>query len=206
MSSKVKVNVSLPALKSINEKLKSRRIKKQVGEFLIKEVKDFISKGISPVKGYGRFPAYKDPDRYPGGQKSNRPVNLRLSGDMLSALKFKYLKNSRLSIGWFPGLFGGKKEAKKAQAHNDGTLGSLKNAKAFKKRQIKKLIGKKISNKKFDSSIKKINKDTAKFSDAGIPQRKILPNKSGEDFNVSIKRNLRNLYAEIIYDIIKRNR
>ena len=61
---------------------------------MLAAIKDLISKGISPVKGYRRFapysPSYKeaiDSGRFPG--KSKRPVNMTLSGKMMDSLDIR---------------------------------------------------------------------------------------------------------------------
>lgn len=57
-----------------------------LGKSVVLTMKDLISKGISPILGNGRFPAYKNPDRYPGNRKPKSPVNLYLKGDFLNSL------------------------------------------------------------------------------------------------------------------------
>lgn len=58
-----------------------------VNKAVIAEMKDMITKGISPIEGTGRFPGYKNPKKYPGKKKPKTPVNLTLTGKMLKALK-----------------------------------------------------------------------------------------------------------------------
>ena len=69
----------------------------------VDQMKDLITSGNSPIKGYGKFPPYKDPAKYPGGRKSATPVNLILSGKFLSALKGQFRRqgeNAGLTIGY----------------------------------------------------------------------------------------------------------
>lgn len=63
-----------------------------------KKIPELISKGISPVKGEGRFKKYSDvyrdaikKGRYPG--KRQRPVNLKLTGELLNSLKVETKQN-----------------------------------------------------------------------------------------------------------------
>lgn len=104
------------------------RFKKEMAEDTIDEMKRLITRGQSPVKGFGRFDAYvaqREPEvnikilarkKYPYGVREEfpgkkvRPVNLTLTGEMLDALTYKRVgKNIR--IGYFRGLFGfGSKE------------------------------------------------------------------------------------------------
>jgi len=64
-----------------------------LGEEVVSEMKRFISKGVSPVEGIGRFRQYSKnyPESVQGEYpaKRKRPVNLYLSGQMLSELKHK---------------------------------------------------------------------------------------------------------------------
>lgn len=152
MSVKVKLKIRADILKAVSDS----RTKDIVSKKLISMIKEFISKGISPVKGERRFVGYKNPAKYPAELKSKRPVNLYLSGDMLAALKFYPLSGAAFSIA----IKGD--EGKKAAAHNNGT-------------------------------------------DKGIPRRHFMPTERGEEFNVTITRKLRDLYARILFDIIKRS-
>lgn len=82
---------------------------KSTSENVVELIKKLISKGISPIKGKSRFPAYKDPEVYPKKvrkrfpSKRTRPVNLKLSGKFLKNLKAKIRqgKNPSITIGFF---------------------------------------------------------------------------------------------------------
>lgn len=74
---------------------------KELGEAVVLEMKTMIAKGISPIRGVGRFPGYKHQGkdgRYPKSvmskypDKKQRPVNLHLTGEMLSSLVSKVVK------------------------------------------------------------------------------------------------------------------
>jgi hypothetical protein len=108
----VKVNITL--IKDVMNAVSAKANKQAVGDLIITEMKNSISSGVSPVRGERRFVAYKDPTKYPADLKSKRPVNLFLSGDMLSQLKFYPLAANRFSIA----IKG--EEGKKARAHNEG--------------------------------------------------------------------------------------
>ena len=151
MNVKVKLKIRADILKAVSDS----RTKDIVSKKLISMIKEFISKGISPVKGGRRFVGYKNPAKYPAELKSKRPVNLYLSGDMLAALKFYPLSKTAFSIA----IKGD--QGKKAAAHNNGT--------------------------------------------DKLPPRHFMPTERGEEFNVTITRKLRDLYARILFDIIKRS-
>lgn len=101
-----------------------------MGRAIVKEMKDMIGKGISPIRGKGRFPGYKDSykkrikkQRGEFKGKRQRPVNLKLTGDMLDALKHKSKKGKRakLEIGYFD-----EDEAIKERGHREGANKQLK--------------------------------------------------------------------------------
>ena len=120
--------------KKFSKKLDISKLSKKqlelLGDVVVAEIKDSVSKGISPIEGRQRFPAYKKPDRYPGRvrkrfpRKRKRPVNLYLSGDFLSNLRFKVEKSSsfrtksRLRIGFFD-----RKSILKERGHREGAKG-----------------------------------------------------------------------------------
>ena len=85
------------AFMGVREEVK-REIQNSLGEELVKKMKDLVSKGISPIEGHGRFPAYKsstkEKKRYPDTvkgkfpSKRRRPVNLGLTGQFLNHLSY----------------------------------------------------------------------------------------------------------------------
>lgn len=108
--------------KKVNLKKLTRRDLSKIGEATTDAMLDNIKKGISPITGK-RFPAYKNPDKYPGGLKPPRPVNLELDGDFLADLEYKVKtgKRPRLDIGYFTSL-----SAKKEKGHREGANGQPK--------------------------------------------------------------------------------
>lgn len=125
MSLKAKIDAKeLSFLKSKLEKLKKPVEKsdaEDIGKVVIDEMKNMISKGISPILDQGRFPAYKNPERYPGKLKNKRPVNLKLSGSFLDSLKYKAVTSKS---GYATEIFyKGKKQNLKEQGHRDGANG-----------------------------------------------------------------------------------
>lgn len=104
-----------------------QRDAKAIGLSVVSQMKSLISKGISPMKGSGfraKFPAYKNPDRYPGRRKSKTPVNLKLSGKFLANLKARAVKVRKgfgVSIGYRAG-----KQQKKEKEHREGFKGQPK--------------------------------------------------------------------------------
>lgn len=131
MALSIKARIDTHVLKNVAKKLEqisdplTTSDARELGKSVVAEMKDLISKGISPLSGYGRFPAYKNPkEGYPKtvrGQypsKRNTPVNLRLSGDFLNALTNQVQtigKVGRVVIGYFD-----SRQAIKEKGHREG--------------------------------------------------------------------------------------
>lgn len=92
----------------------------RIGQGMVSDMKKAIATGLSPIKGNGRFPAYKDPARYPAGKKPQRPVNLFLTGDMLEDLQERSDAKT-IEIGYFK-----SSEADKERGHREGANGQPK--------------------------------------------------------------------------------
>lgn len=107
----------------------TRQQANKLGKATVKEMKNLISKGISPIKGDGRFEAYRGSYKEQiaakgyvtvAGRKESkklRPVNLKLTGKFLKALKSKV---ERVKSGYSPvvGYFK-TSEQKKEQGHRE---------------------------------------------------------------------------------------
>ena len=143
-----------------------------VADATIDEMKTMISKGISPIKGEGRFPAYlwagkkslarkrgakkkalnrEFSDKYPYSAmkkfpgKKERPVNLKLSGDFLNALSARVGK-SRIDIGFFDKPF------------EDYELGHREGANGQPKRPIIPIKGEELSPSIYRRLVKTLQK------------------------------------------------
>jgi hypothetical protein len=99
---------------------------------LVKEkILSLVAKGISPIEGNGRFPAYKPKNKkkptYPDTVKNafpskrRRPVNLYLSGDFLKSLRSRGL-NVNLIVVDFADEYGDTLEL----GHRQGANGQAK--------------------------------------------------------------------------------
>lgn len=88
---KSKVTFNLDFEKKLNT-IMNKKTALVVGNVIEKEMKKSISKGLSPVKGVGRFVPYAIqrgiPNGYPTGivGKNKRPINLKLTGEFLKSL------------------------------------------------------------------------------------------------------------------------
>lgn len=94
---------------------------RQMGELIVKEIKNDLSKGNSPVRGERRFDPYKDKEKYPGDLKPSRPVNLELTGEMLANLTSKVVSGrSAVDVGF---MNASEDVKKRAELHNKGGNG-----------------------------------------------------------------------------------
>jgi hypothetical protein len=93
---------------------------KKVGIEVTKEMKTLIAKGISPIEGSGKFPRYKNPQKYPGDRKAKSPVNLKLLGDFLNALTYRVKAGP---FGKITEIFYGNNQSIKEEGHRKGTGG-----------------------------------------------------------------------------------
>lgn len=185
---KLSVKVKIPKLKNLEEKLKqinSAQFVKEVNEQVVEgQIKRLIQAGTSPVDGYGRFVQYKDKDTYPSKQKSATPVNLTLSGKMLSFYR-AFAKSVGGSL--FIGIISEAPEDVKtrAKANNTGT-GMLESVSL---------------NKTERKETKNLNKAVKGVS--GVPQRRFIP-QDGEKFTVSVMSKLKQLYAKRIKALLSK--
>ena len=149
----------------------NRQFKRELGDKTIREMKRMIRKGNSPVKGERRFKGYAAQRReaksdYPRGNKFKklgkrvRPVNLKLTGDMLSDLKWKSSRLGKMKIG----VLGDRFSELKARVHNEGERRDIPQRKFIpfeKGDQFAQTIQKKIKDiheKRLNAIIKKSNK------------------------------------------------
>lgn len=117
-----KVNIDLEISPQLQKALKDaskpidQATAKRVGIDVVKAMKAQILNGNSPIEGDGKFPAYKNPKKYPGKLKSRSPVNLKLSGKFLNALKAD-VENG--TYGQSTTIYYSGKEQVKEQGHRE---------------------------------------------------------------------------------------
>lgn len=169
----VKVKITSPGLKSVVANFRSPAVQAGLAKVVIQKIKEFVATGTSPVLGYGRFKPYLDKSRYPGDKKAARPVNLYLSGEMLGALTYR-LTSQTTTIGIFSG-----KALKKAQTHNEGAQTTSK-----------------ATNTGTPAQRRSAQRQESGAS--GVAQRKFIPNQAGDEFNVTIMREIRAYYQRTL--------
>lgn len=114
---KPRVTVDFSDIRDILRKIGDPEVLSEVGQSIVTDAKAQILKGQSPVAGHGPFQKYKDPKKYPGGKKPSRPVNLKLTGEMLNDFTFRRVAAHKILIGFD----NRRKTAKIAGYHNEGT-------------------------------------------------------------------------------------
>jgi hypothetical protein len=98
------------------KKSEKKELLKEIGDYVVVSMLDYIGEGKSPVSNARDFkkltPKYADAEK--GG---DRLSNMDLEGDMLDALTYKIVKD-QLQVGWFNG-----DQAIKAYGHTTGMEG-----------------------------------------------------------------------------------
>lgn len=142
---KIKSNLRTQIANKLRNTVDSKFIS-DVNAEVVGEAKRMIASGSSPVKtstGERRFAKYKNEKNYPGQKdrrlKPSRPVNLFLSGEMLSFYKAMKVNGVRLSIGILP--FAPKKVKDRAVANNEGTTNKTTGEVAIAARRFVPLAG-----------------------------------------------------------------
>ena len=123
--------INIKGNKALLRKLESlrqpidRKTAKDLGEWVVKGIRDLTASGTSTVREFGRkMPAYRGSYRrriirggFPG--KRLRPVNLRLTGKFMRSLKSR-VKKSKGGFSPIVGYFNAKESAKE-EGHRQGT-------------------------------------------------------------------------------------
>ena len=92
------------------------KVLRDIGEEIVDGMQEEIARGKSPIEGEGSFPSYKNPKKYPGKKKSPRPVNLSLTGKMLSDLIYQ-VNQAKITVTI---LYRTKKSQLKELGHREG--------------------------------------------------------------------------------------
>lgn len=126
---KAKVRTHFSIIDQLRKLTKDKAKAEVAGASVLAHVKGHIKRGVSPVKGEGKFKQYAKirthPKKYPDGitGKNTQPVNLKLSGKMLDHLTH-WINRKDLKMSFTVGINKNAPEKikKMAEAHNDGTL------------------------------------------------------------------------------------
>lgn len=99
---RVKVTVNFDLTRYLDQFMDSSTVER-MGNAVVNRMKEIMASGQSPVRGYGRFVAYKNPKRYPGKLKTARPVNLKLTGEMYDGLSHRRKTETSILVGMVQG-------------------------------------------------------------------------------------------------------
>lgn len=203
MSVKVKVKVML---KGIEQKINSvyihdRKTVNEIGRFVTEGMLDAMGKGLSPVRGFGRFVAYK-------AQRQSSRLNAALKS--LSGSKAgkriarQMLKKEivKAESGYYPETTYIKEHYpdKTTRPVNLKLSGELWERIDYELTQDGKAIELGIFGYDKIATIARVHNTGERLD---IPQRKFLPTGKGEAFIISLTRLIKDIYLNRINDIIK---
>lgn len=126
---RTQIKINEKELKEVRDLIKrvrtpiDRLTASDVGKEVVKEMRDQISKGISPIRGARKFPSYKNPAKYPGKRKNRKPVNLKLTGDFLRGLSYGVFEEAG---NYETEIFYKGDEDLKEEGHREGVFGQPK--------------------------------------------------------------------------------
>ena len=110
MAIKIKTNINLKKQLQGATSKSSKKIKTEIVEEILKD----YNKGISPVKGFNQYKAYKPSTAKKKGRK--KPVTLKESGNLHDSLTAIQKSNTRIEL-----TFRGAKNKRVASYHQYGT-------------------------------------------------------------------------------------
>lgn len=207
---KVKVTVKIPSLDSLIEDINTPRYQKLVGNHVVEEMKSFIDKGISPVKGEGKFEAYSGVKDISSSKTKIRALNQKAKKAFFNKSKQKIGRQisaqrgvaTRARNNKYPFNVQGEFPDKKASPVNLNLSGNMLKALVFK------ISGNVLSVGVFDSKEKqKASDHQSGDSKKKLPKRRFIPIPSeGDEFVVSISRGLKDLFVDIIDSILRKSK
>jgi len=197
MAKKIKVVVELPTIKRIQKEIDSVKNKRSIGLYLVDQLKSFITKGISPVKGEGKFEPYSGTKQAIANKKAKKIV----AKSSRASSKAKVSSNTSANRK-YPFNVMKKYPNKKASPVNLTLTGDM--LKALKHEANSKGVSVGIFDQEMkERGLKHQYGDPKKF----LPKRRFIPiYKEGDEILVSIKRGLIDLYTDILDGILKKGK
>lgn len=168
-------------------KIVNRKFQKKLGDRVLKLIKTSIAVGKSPVKGQGRYKAYRA-DRQAAvsrgiASKANK------AGDKGSAKKARAAANAAAKQkNLYPNSVLDKFPRKQRRPVNLELSGAMIKAITFKGLKGGIKVGLIRASKKIKAIFESHNEGTNESR--GVPRRAILPTAAGEKFNASITRSV----------------
>ena len=184
---KVKVTIKMPAIEAM-KRLNSLPVALKVGPPVVQKMLEAIAKGLSPVYGFGRFEEYVGIGRQRRTRKLAKALRKGGAPKKARSLTSSLGKPYPLSVQHkFP-----NKKVRPVNLSLNGKMLSY--------------LGARFSNGSLEIGI--FDKDQALLASyhqdgtPDMPQRRFIPSGKGEDFIVTIRRLMKNLYAEQLQKIL----
>jgi hypothetical protein len=198
---KTKLHGLVAILSGFNDRLMAR----EVGEFVVRASLENIAMGISPVRGYGRFPAYVADDMM--------RIQRKKLGKGAKTVKEKYYQKARnarvrarieeLKANYYPFSAMHKFTNKKLRPVNLKLSGDFLSKLDFKVGGQRSLwVGLYNATAKQKLMFETHNEGTHQF----VPQRKFLPTGEGEQYTVGIMRGVLDIFSEWVGRKIKKSK
>lgn len=167
MPSTTKVKFDIIDLFGFKDRSLNEQFKSKLGRAIVDETKALIASGVSPVRSFGRFIGYSQSylnqirsNQRRFAEKTTRPVNLNLSGKMLSYYTFQSLTGMSIKVG----IIGAPTDVQAyADAHQNGN------------------------------------------PSGNLPTRRMVPESAGEEFAVSIQRQIKEVYSDWVSAIVQKS-
>lgn len=177
MAIKLKVKHSLGILENLKQ-LNAPANNKKIGDLTVRLMKDAIARGLSPVRQFGRFEEYSAAKRNRASKKSRSSAKQGYPFNVLTEYPNKKVRPVNLELS------GKMLNALTSKSKSDSVVVGI-----FNKTQEEKARGHQLGDAK-----------------KNLPKRRFVPTASGEQFIVSIQREIRQLYSELLDAIIKLNK
>lgn len=195
---KTKVRLDLKGAlgKIAKERIFDAKTEIQLGATTVSMMLDFISKGQSPVKGYGRYVGYAA-DRKASSAKvgANQFTSPKVARKIANSIRgsSKYYPNSVLT------KFPGKKRRPVNLSLNGKFLSTIKH------QRLRSAQGVEVGHINPDQFQKDLFATHNMGEHPHVPQRKYLPS-PGEEFVISIMRKIREIISLRIKDLIRKSK
>lgn len=186
----------------VGEKIITNKFRKKLAERVIKDVKQSISIGKSPVKGQGRFVAYKADRATSSLRKNLKTASIQRGGKKaLRGELRREIKRTASKKNLYPNSVKGEFPNKQRRPVNLELSGALIKAIRWKAIKCGVKIGLISANKKLKDIFIAHNEgaNTAKK----VPRRAILPTGAGEKFTAVIQKRIRSLFLARIRQVLK---
>lgn len=153
----------------------------RVGFKVVVKMREFIAKGLSPVKGVGRFEAY-------AAQRKSEKTTQNINGRRTTVNKKRYPFTVKHK-------FPSKQTRPVNLSLNDSFLNTISHDAS--KAQVE------IGHIDIDQHTMDLFKAHNEGLNKNVPKRKYLPNKRGEDFVATIKSMIKSIFSSRIKSVLK---